>query len=389
MKNTATIVVSALTVALALLIGLIDRAAAQNEALAEGDQAGMRAPLQPTPAVPIAKPKPAVPTHSEPELPPGYVRLFLIDGSILHGKLTTPEFTLTTDFGTLKIPAPLVTGMVPGLDAHPKLRARLAELINDLGSEDEQKVAKATPELTRMGPEALGELTAAQGRAKSENVQHLLQEVIDAIREAQADEADLEPETLHMSVWLNDDSISTPKFTAVGKLQPQAVQLTTSFGDVTIKLAELKRIALVNAPGQETLSNAAVTVLNGGQDTFKATGVSVVPGDKLVFTARGALKMTPWDDSISATPDGEAENCGFAMPNIPQGALVGRIGNGPVFKIGARLTMTVDRPGQLKVGVGIEPGMWANLAQRIKSGEAAAAIMAGQFDVRVLHQPKK
>ena len=231
-----------------------------------GAQVAPPSPAQPkpdkTPKAPAAPPVTAAAAAPVAEST-GSVRIFLMDGSILHGKITTPEFTLTTDFGTLKFPAKSVTGLMPGLDSHPKLRSRINELIDDLTSGDEQKVGKAAPELTHLGEEVIQELTSAQIRIKGEGAQHALQEVIDSIREAEIEEGDLESNFPFVgmplaSALISEDSISTAKFTAVGKLQPQMIAVTTSFGDVTIKLAEVKRVTMIDAPAQEQVASVTV-----------------------------------------------------------------------------------------------------------------------------------
>lgn len=350
--------------------------------------------IEPAPSAPpsvSAPAKPAAPAPRMPDFAPGTVRFFLMDGSVLHGKILTPEFVMTTDFGTLKIPAKSVTGLMPGLDSHPRLKAKIRELIDELESGDEQKAARGMAGLTQMGVEILDELIEAQRRIKGEAAQRAIQEVIDNIREGEISEDELESSVpaAPVTALIAEDSISTAKFTAVGRLQPLSIAVSTSFGDVNIKLSEVKKVVSIEAPAVEHFVSSSVTIQQGTQDSFKPTGVTLSQGDRLVIAAKGTIKMMPWDENVSAGPEGDSDSCGFAAPNIPQGALVGRIGSGPVFKIGSKFSIVADRPGTLKIGIGIDPGMWSNIAERMKNGETAETIMPGNFEVRLMHQVKR
>lgn len=92
------------------------------------------------------------------------------------------------------------------------------------------------------------------------------------------------------------------------------------------------------------------------------TGLTITQGQSVRITAEGTMdwcscptccqgakrKGTP----TTATPDGAScSSKGFAFPDLPCWALVGRIGNGKPFNVGSSLTFTAETSGELFLGV--------------------------------------
>ncbi len=76
-------------------------------------------------------------TPSEP-IDPLFLRLHLDDGSLLAGKLSVKEITVTTPFGALVIPIEKIRSFEPGLESSGEALKELQKKIENLGSDDYQ-----------------------------------------------------------------------------------------------------------------------------------------------------------------------------------------------------------------------------------------------------------
>ena len=87
------------------------------------------------------------------------------------------------------------------------------------------------------------------------------------------------------------------------------------------------------------------------KQAWTSTGVIVRRGDTVSFEASGEIRIGgPGNPPIS--PGGIPEAApGSPLPNAPAGALIGRVGNGPAFFIGARNSVRMNNAGQLFVGI--------------------------------------
>src|SRR5215213_4478475 len=97
-------------------------------AVALGQTRPATAPPAPT------TPSPATPTSAQPRNPltTSDLKIILMDGSIVSGKLSVADLTIDTKFGTLKVPVDQIQSMAPGLQSHPKFNETLEGYINDL-----------------------------------------------------------------------------------------------------------------------------------------------------------------------------------------------------------------------------------------------------------------
>ena len=74
--------------------------------------------------------KDTAPTTAEPEV----LKIHLMDGSQIGGKLTTSQLEVETAYGKLTIPVAAIVSLTPGLGSHPQVGQNLDELIEKLGS---------------------------------------------------------------------------------------------------------------------------------------------------------------------------------------------------------------------------------------------------------------
>lgn len=90
------------------------------------------------------------------------------------------------------------------------------------------------------------------------------------------------------------------------------------------------------------------TVKVPGNKTWTQTGLQLKKGQQLTITARGQVKSGSFTagpagaTDVKVLADPEARN---PMNSAPPLALIGRIGKGPPFVVGAQLVVTADRDG--------------------------------------------
>lgn len=114
---------------------------------------------------------------------------------------------------------------------------------------------------------------------------------------------------------------------------------------------------------------------------WTATGVRLTEGTEVEITAEGNIEATPSTDQRSyyhhVPPEGRDERLGqFPQPNLPGLALLGRIGEGPVFLVGAKIRFVVDASrgaGELFLGI----------------NDDVVDDNAGEWTVRISHKSLK
>ena len=285
------------------------------------------------------------------EKAPDTIKLFLMDGSMLAGKLGTSEIEVKTKYGVLKVPLSDIRSFTPGLASHTEFNERLQQLISDLGADGFAEREKATETLRKMGPEIRGELDKALKTAETEKQARLtkLIEEIDQAKQGMGDE-DASGET-----WQRNDSIVTPDFTIAGQIMTREFAVNSNYGALNVKLGDIKAVRRESTAPEELRRNVTVAGALIPQHGFENTGIRVAKGDVVQLTATGSIMMQPWGNQSSG-PDGGA-NFGQMQPgNFPGGALIAKLNqNGPLFKVGSKHTFTADRAGILMFGVAM-PG---------------------------------
>lgn len=290
--------------------------------------------------------KPAAAPAAEP------LKLHLMDGSLVSGKLSITELVVETQFGTLKVPVESIKSFTPGLSSHPAFDKQLADMINDLGSDSFPDREKSQQALIKLGPPIAPELRLALKSSEGEK-QTRLQKIIEefeALREGD-EEADTSEE------WSRNDVIVTNSFTIVGHIATNSFSVTNAYGTLQLKLADIRTALRASAEPEEIKKTLAVTGNTINSHTFQAA-LRINKGDQVTVTATGSIAMTPWGDT-SSDPDGSS-NFGNIQPgNIPGGALIAKIGTATQFKVGSKHTFTADRSGVLQFGIAMQ-GNYSN-----------------------------
>jgi len=103
-----------------------------------------------------------------PPIDPALMRIFLNNGNILTGKLSTNEFIVTTAFGELSIPVTRVNSLTPGLRTHADVYRNLQQLIDELGVDDFRAREEAQKTLAKWGLPVRGVLLPYRDDANAE-----------------------------------------------------------------------------------------------------------------------------------------------------------------------------------------------------------------------------
>jgi hypothetical protein len=280
------------------------------------------------------------------------MRLHLMEGSVVSGKLSTESVTMETAFGKLEVPVASIVSFTPGLDSHPEERKKIGRLIQQLGSNAAAERDTAERALTDMGKAIQNELAryaADDDTERRTRVQKILAEL-----EEVEDDDDLDPAVARP--WLAQDSLETTLFTVVGKIAPQAFDLQTQFGPLKVAISDIRRGDRETELKPEIRKLVAVRGENLVQLNLVNSGVRLNRGDKVQITADGKLTMSPWGNNSVSTPDGSEQFQWYVPNQIPGGALVARIGSGgKIFKVGSKHSLTATKPGILYFGIAMNP----------------------------------
>lgn len=287
---------------------------------------------------------------TSPSTDPEVVRLFLMDGSVISGKLSVKEIEIETKFGVLKVPITSLRSFTPGLASHPELDKQVYNLIDKLGSSDYDERELAQQALIKMGEPVRPELEkriADSDKERRERVKNILDELDEG-----RDSEDAAPR----NDWLiPHDSIETSEFTAIGKINTPQFTVASLYGPLTIKLSDVRRGEREAGKPPSITKTITVDSSNLVQRAMKDTGIRVERGDKITITAEGSMGMTPWGAGVLSTPDGGGNFGWLVQGSIPGGALVATFGtNNNYVKIGSKASLRAPKTGNLRLGVAMQ-----------------------------------
>ena len=296
----------------------------------------------------------------------GGLKIHLMDGSIVSGKITAPQIEVETKFGMLKIPLDQVRSFTPGLESHPDIDKKIAALVADLGADGFAEREKAQTDLQKMGPEIRGELDRYLKTAEAER-QTRLQKLVEEFDS----QRDSDEESASAAEWVRDDVIVTNSFTVVGRIRTTTFDVTSPYGSLVAKLADIRRVVRESREIEDIRKNVTVSGNLITTRSFENSGIRVNKGDQIFITAGGSISMTPWGGNMSSTPDG-GPNFGFFQPgNIPGGSLMFKIGNdGAPMKAGSKRTFVAQQAGVLQFGIAV-------------AGEYSSYQFPGEYTVKV------
>jgi hypothetical protein len=287
-----------------------------------------------------------------PAADPDALRIHLMDGSLISGKLANKEIVVETQFGNLTVPVLKIHSFTPGLRSHPKVEQNISELIEKLGSPVFGERESAQKALSQMGPAVRLQLERAANDPDTERksrIKTLLDEFDQIEEDAEEAEGGV-PRAL-----IDRDTVETTDFTVVGKIAQESFEIVSRYGALSVKLSDIKRVERETNEKEDLKKVVTVEGAHIIHRGMKDSGVRLEKGDKVTVTADGTIQMTPWGNQAVSSPDG-APNYGWYVQNrIAGGALVGRVGaSGSVFKIGSKYSFTADRAGTLQLAVAMQ-----------------------------------
>jgi hypothetical protein len=342
------------------------------------------------PAKPAAKPSPATADASRlggdaplDAADPESLRMHLMDGSVITGRLSLKDLSIETKFGMLNVPVAKILSFTPGLASHPTLAKQIAGWIEDLGSGTFNDREAAQQALMKLGPPVRAELERRRDDSDAER-RTRVRAILSEFEQAQ-DDADDSPNDKPNSgaaAYIPDDTVVTTEFTIVGRIVPQSFAISSLYGPLTIKLADVRHIDRDVAKKEELPVNFTVNSSHMVHNGTLNTNIRLERGDTVTVSATGSIAMTPWGAQAMSTPDGGTAGANFGIfaspkAQIPVGALIGKIGNGEdYFKIGSHLTFTAEKTGQFHLAIAMRP-------------EQAGSDFPGQYRVKVHVQRKQ
>jgi hypothetical protein len=309
------------------------------------------------------------------ELPAQYIRLHLMDGSVISGDLAVKEIKIQTEFGLLTVPIAKIRKLTPGLASHPEVQGEVSKMIADLGGADFKARESAQKGLLKMGLK-IRTLLQQYKNDKNAELKRRVGQILTAFTELEDEQDDLE-ENERAEELIVFDTIETENFTIVGKVQQEKFQISSKYGPLTIQLADI-RMGQRQTEGRASFRKSfTVPGTNLVQRSFKNSGVKVQRGDRVSLTADGQIVMSPWGSNMSSTPDGGSNFGWYVQNKIAGGALIAKIGNGgEVFKVGSKHTFVAKKSGILQFAI----AMQATYAGR-------GYNFPGQYNVKVRVEP--
>ncbi len=297
-----------------------------------------------------------------------FVRFHMWDGTIVAGEVEFDSISVKTEFGVLEVPIEKIRTLFPGLDSFPDLKSKINQFVEDLGNKEFDVREKAQRELMDMGLQIRNELDNYQDRGNAERKKRLAKiktEINETLDEV--DDEDIESRPM-----LRGDSVVTPEFAIVGKIQQETFTLNSKFGKLTIQLSDIKMAERSFVENRETIKK---TVSVGAEKFFQrqtvSTKIRVNKGDRISIKADGSVQWTNWNTSSS--PDGQANQATYE--GIKSGTLCARIGtSGKIIKVGSKQDWTAAKSGVLYLAIAMQDNFLKNNTNYRWAGQYKAKV---------------
>lgn len=294
---------------------------------------------------------------------PHEVVIRFLDDTTVRRAILQDSVEIVTKYGKLAVPVSDISRIEFGRHISEETAKKVADAIKRLASDNFPLRDAASNELVALGFQAYPFLVEA-GKVSTDNeVLQRVQAAILAIQEQVPEELlRLKP----------DDVICTRESVFTGRIASPTLKVrTVYFGELSLKLEDLRSIHSMSSSGQATATVDAAKHA-GTKDQWKDSGFIVEPDIGLVITASGQIDLLAQQaGQVMSQPDG---NPAGRMPGqaFAPGTLLGRIGeNGEVFAIGSRFEARTQQGGKLYLSIQPYPrsnGATGNYTVKIVAG---------------------
>jgi hypothetical protein len=161
------------------------------------------------------------------------------------------------------------------------------------------------------------------------------------------------------AVWLRSGEVVEGELYDIDGTRPLRITLRTKSGERQFSSAEIRKIVLgASASPTGTGGTIASPQSPAGIDlpataAWVPTGIVVRRGEVLTFSTTGQIQLSGEVEDIAGAAGARSQRTATEspLPNVPEGALIGRVGDGPPFPIADATSATMPAAGQLFLGV--------------------------------------
>lgn len=301
--------------------------------------------------------------NAKKDLPkPPEAEIRFADGSILRVHVLQENLEVATKYGSLMVPVGQIRKIEFGFRLPAPVEGKIQAAIQRLAAGTPAAREAAVRELVEIGAAAYPALQGATKGTDAEVVR-LARAAMQQIREA------VPAAQLRLPAH---DAVHAAEFPIAGRVATEKIKVRTAyFGDVELKVTDLRSIRWLAAGGEHRLSVDAARH-GSAHDQWMETEIVVNPHEGLQITASGQVDLwPPQPGGYLTTPAGYRQAVGPG--GRVGGALLGRIGeSGKVFVIGERWEGTPSEEGKLYLH--IVPSPWNNPS----SGSYEVRVTTGQ-----------
>jgi len=212
----------------------------------------------------------------------GSLHLRFSDNSFVNILARDEKVTFVTEYGKLSIPVVQLQKLDLGRRVSDDVARKIAAAIAKLGSDDFEERERAAAELLRFGAKAYSDLQTA-GEGGDLEVKLRARQILDKIK------ARIGPDSpqlrSHDIVWTGGSKI-------VGKVEDDVLQVSTLFGDIKVKLADVRSL------GTEAIEDSGAKRDDALPDTGCLAGHTGQFGTKHTLKLTGRVDGAVWGSDV-------------------------------------------------------------------------------------------
>jgi len=230
---------------------------------------------------------------------PNEVIIRFLDDTMVRRAILQDNVEIVTKYGKLAVPVGDIRRIEFGLHIPEATAKKVADTVKLLGNENFPQREAASKDLVALGFQAYPALLEVSKSSKDEEVLRRVQAAIVAIQEQVPEELlRLKP----------DDMIYTRESVFAGRISSPTLKVrTVYFGELELKLADLRSIHSMSGAGQATVTVDAAKHA-GGKDQWMDSGFMVDADVGMVIVATGEVDLLPQQaGQVMSRPDGNPD----------------------------------------------------------------------------------